>query len=131
MKLKTLPSHLAYSYIGSNDTFSIILSSSLGTIEKEKLLRVLGEHKGAIPWSIVNIKSISPSIYLHYILIEDGYKTSTEPQKRLNPNMKEVIKKEELKHLDLGIIYPILDSMCVSPVQVVPKRVNHHSGKCQ
>ena len=36
--------------------------------------------------------------------------------------MQEVVKKEILKLLDAGIIYPISDSEWVSPVQVVPKK---------
>ena len=36
--------------------------------------------------------------------------------------MMEVVKKEVIKLLDVGIIYPILDNKWVSPVQVVPKR---------
>ncbi|KAH9744776.1 hypothetical protein KPL70_003833 [Citrus sinensis] len=43
-------------------------------------------------------------------------------QRRLNPNMKEVVRTEVLKLLDAGIIYPIFDSSWVSPVQVVPKK---------
>ncbi|KAL4388382.1 hypothetical protein GQ457_09G019490 [Hibiscus cannabinus] len=36
--------------------------------------------------------------------------------------MKEVVRKEILKWLDAGIIYPISDSEWVSPVQCVPKK---------
>ncbi|KAM1362954.1 hypothetical protein ACFX2H_027715 [Malus domestica] len=36
--------------------------------------------------------------------------------------MMEVVKKEVIKLLDVGIIYPISDSKWVSPIQVVPKR---------
>ena len=36
--------------------------------------------------------------------------------------MKEVIKKEVLKLLDVGVIYPIAYSKWVSPTQVVPKK---------
>ena len=36
--------------------------------------------------------------------------------------MKEVVRKEVLKWLDAGVIYPILDSSWVSPVHVVPKK---------
>ena len=43
-------------------------------------------------------------------------------QRRLNPNMREVVKKEVVKWLDAGIIYPISDSPWVSPTQVVPKK---------
>ena len=54
--------------------------------------------------------------------MEDNCKKSIESQRRLNLNMKEVVKKEILKLLDAGIIYPISDSSWVSPVHVVPKR---------
>ena len=36
--------------------------------------------------------------------------------------MKDVVKKEVIKLLDAGLIYPISDSSWVSPVQVVPKK---------
>ena len=45
-----------------------------------------------------------------------------QPQRRLNPTLKEVVKKEVLKLLDAGIIYPISDSKWVNPVHVVPKK---------
>ncbi|PIN18141.1 DNA-directed DNA polymerase [Handroanthus impetiginosus] len=45
-----------------------------------------------------------------------------ENQRRLNPIMKEVVKKEIIKWLDAGIIYSISDSSWVSPVQCVRKR---------
>ena len=40
----------------------------------------------------------------------------------MNPIIKEVVKKEIIKWLDAGIIYPISDSSWVSPVQCVPKK---------
>ena len=54
--------------------------------------------------------------------MEDGFKPTAESQRRLNPNMKEVVKKEIVKLLDAGIIYPISDSEWVSPVQCVSKK---------
>ena len=59
---------------------------------------------------------------MHRILLEDGHKPSVEAQRRLNPKMKEVVRKEVLKWLDAGVIYPISHSSWVSPVQVVPKK---------
>ncbi|XP_062075251.1 uncharacterized protein LOC133779290, partial [Humulus lupulus] len=53
---------------------------------------------------------------------KENAKTSRECQRRLNPNMKEVVREEVIKLLDVGIIYPISDSQWVSPVQVVPKK---------
>ncbi|KAJ9538031.1 hypothetical protein OSB04_030764 [Centaurea solstitialis] len=54
---------------------------------------------------------------------EQEFEESKQEDKvRLNPKMQEVVKKEVIKLLDTGIIYPISDSPWVSPVQVVPKK---------
>ncbi|XP_075101141.1 uncharacterized protein LOC107795375 [Nicotiana tabacum] len=54
--------------------------------------------------------------------MEDSYKPIIQSQRRLNPAMQEVVKKEIVKLLAAGIIYPISDSPWVSPVQIVPKK---------
>ena len=100
----------------------MIISASLKEIEEDKLLRVLRDHKNTLGWSLVDLKGIYPSMCMHRILLEDGHKPSVEAQRRLNPTMKEVVRKEVLKWLDTGVIYPISDSAWVSPVQVVPKK---------
>lgn len=58
---------------------------------------------------------------MHYIYLDENAKPIREMQRRLNPNMKEVVRNEVLKLLDAGIIYPIFDNSWVSLVQVVPK----------
>nr|GEX75088.1 reverse transcriptase domain-containing protein [Tanacetum cinerariifolium] len=56
------------------------------------------------------------------ILMEDDYKQAVQHQRRVNPKIHNVIKKEVEKLLDAGLIYPISDSPWVSPVHCVPKR---------
>ena len=90
--------------------------------QEETLLSVLKGFKRAIGWTIADIKGISPSFCMHKILLEDEKKGFVEGQRRMNPIMKEVVKKEIIKWLDAGIIYPISDSSWVSPVQCVPKK---------
>ena len=85
-------------------------------------MRVLRDHKAAIRWSLDDLKEIRPSICMHHILLEDGYKLSVEAQRRMNPTMKEVFRKEVLKWLDVGVIYPFFNNLCVSPIQIVPKK---------
>ena len=58
---------------------------------------------------------------MYRILLEDGHKPSVEAQRRLSPTMKEVVRKEVLKWLDVGVIYPISYSSWVSPLHVVQK----------
>ncbi|KAK4397589.1 Retrovirus-related Pol polyprotein from transposon [Sesamum angolense] len=102
LKLKELPNHLKYAYLGENNTLPVIVSSKLNPLEEEKLIRVLREFKEAIGWTIADIKGLSPSTCMHRILLEEGTKPSREAQRRLNPPMMEVVKKEILKLLDVG-----------------------------
>ena len=82
--------------------------------QENQLLEILRTHRTAIGWTIANIKGIGPLIYTHRIHLEEDVKPSRQPQRRLNPIMKEVVKKEVLKLLDVGVIYPIADSKWVS-----------------
>ncbi|KAM1362812.1 hypothetical protein ACFX2H_027589 [Malus domestica] len=122
LELKPLPDHLKYVFLGNDETLPVIVSSSLTAHEEEKLVRVLREYKTAIGWTLADIKGISPTTCMHRILLEEGTKPSREAQRRLNPPMMELVKKEIIKLLDCGVIYPISDSRWVSPIQVVPKK---------
>ncbi|GKB17480.1 reverse transcriptase domain-containing protein, partial [Tanacetum coccineum] len=96
LELKDLPSHLEYAFLEENDK--------------------------AIAWKITDIKGIDPRFCTHKILMEDDYKPTVQSQRRVNPKIHEVIKKEVLKLLNAGMIYPISDSPWVSPVHCVPKK---------
>ncbi|CAN6583682.1 unnamed protein product [Malus baccata var. baccata] len=122
VELKPLPSHLKYIFLGENETLPAIISSSLTAQEEEKLVRVLKEFKSALGWTLADIKGISPTTCMHHIFLEEGAKPTREAQRRLNPPMMEVVKKEIIKLLDCGVIYPISDSRWVSPIQCVPKK---------
>ncbi|CAN6700800.1 unnamed protein product [Malus baccata var. baccata] len=114
--LESLPKH------GENETLPAIISSSLTAQEEEKLVRVLKEFKSALGWTLADIKGISPTTWMHHIFLEEGAKPAREAQRRLNPPMMDVVKKEIIKLLDCGVIYPISDSRWVSPIQCVPKK---------
>ena len=100
----------------------MIISARLTKSEEQKQLETLRKYKKAITWSIEDLKGISPSICMNKILLEDNARTSIEHQRRLNPVMKEVVRKEVLKWLNVGFIYAISDSPWVSPLHVVPKK---------
>nr|GEW85841.1 reverse transcriptase domain-containing protein [Tanacetum cinerariifolium] len=122
LELKDLPSYLEYAYLEGVDKLPVIIAKDLKVNEKETLLKVLKSHKRAIVWKIIDIKGIDPRFCTHKILMEEDYKPTMQSQRRVNPKIHEVIKKEVIKLLDAGMIYPIFDSPWVSPIHCVPKK---------
>ncbi|GKD87057.1 hypothetical protein Tco_1358211 [Tanacetum coccineum] len=122
LELNNLPSHLEYAFLEGTDKLPVIISKELKDEEKVALLKVLKSHKQAIAWKISNVKGIDPSFCTHKILMEDDFKSVIQHQRRVNPKIHEVIKKEVIKFLDAGLVYPISDSLWVSPVHCVPKK---------
>nr|GEX31534.1 DNA-directed DNA polymerase [Tanacetum cinerariifolium] len=76
----------------------------------------------AIAWKISDIKVIDPRFCTHKILMEDDYKPAVQSQRRVNPKIHDVIKKEVIKLPDASMIYHISDSPRVSPIHCVPKK---------
>nr|GEY30308.1 reverse transcriptase domain-containing protein [Tanacetum cinerariifolium] len=76
----------------------------------------------AIAWKLTDIKGIDPEFCSHKILLEEDYSPKVQSQRRVNPKIHDVIKKEVEKRLDAGLIYPISDSPWVSPIHCVPKK---------
>ncbi|GKC03389.1 reverse transcriptase domain-containing protein [Tanacetum coccineum] len=95
LELKDLPSHLEYIFLEGTDKLPVIISKVLKDEEKAALLKNL---------------------------MEDYFKPTIQHQRMVNPKIHEVIKKEVIKLLDAGLIYPISDSPWVSPVHCVPKK---------
>ncbi|KAM6547440.1 hypothetical protein CsatB_019116 [Cannabis sativa] len=122
VQLNQLPKGLKHVFLGDGQTFPVIISSDLQLSQELQLLELLRKYKLAIGWTFADLKGISPRICTHRINLEEEAIPRRDPQRRLNPPMKEVVKNEVLKLLDAAIIYPVADSKWVSPVQVVPKK---------
>ncbi|GJV54654.1 reverse transcriptase domain-containing protein [Tanacetum coccineum] len=121
-ELKDLPPHLEYAFLEGNDKLPVIIAKDLSVEEKAALIKVLKSHKRAIAWKLSDIKGINLEFCTHKILMEEDYKPAVQHQRRVNPKIHDVIKKEVEKLLDAGLIYPISDSPWVSPVHCVPKK---------
>ncbi|GJY89661.1 reverse transcriptase domain-containing protein [Tanacetum coccineum] len=122
VELKDLPPHLEYAFLEGDNKLPVIIAKDLSVEEKAALIKVLKSHKRAIAWKLSDIKGINPEFYTHKILMEEDYKPAVQHQRRVNPKIHDVIKKEVEKLLDAGLIYPISDSPWVSPVHCVPKK---------
>nr|GEX54893.1 reverse transcriptase domain-containing protein [Tanacetum cinerariifolium] len=95
VELKDLPPHLEYEFLEGDDKFPVIIAKDLSDEEKIDLIK---------------------------ILMEEDFKPMVQHQRRVNPKIHDVIKKEVEKLLDAGLIYPISDSPWVIPVHCVPNK---------
>nr|GEY27667.1 reverse transcriptase domain-containing protein [Tanacetum cinerariifolium] len=99
VEFKELPPHLEYAFLGENEKWP-----------------------KSVACKLTDIKGIDPEFCSQKNLLEDDYSPKVQSQRRINPKIHDVIKKEVEKFLDAGLIYPIYDSPWVSPVHCVPKK---------
>nr|GEU35460.1 reverse transcriptase domain-containing protein [Tanacetum cinerariifolium] len=107
LELKEFPSPLQYAFLEDSNKLPVIIAKNLKVDEREALISVLKSHKRAIAWKISDIKGIDPRFCTHKILMEDDYKPAIQSQRRVNPKIHDVIKKEVIKLLDAddGSVY--------------------------
>nr|GEZ30072.1 reverse transcriptase domain-containing protein [Tanacetum cinerariifolium] len=122
VELKDMRHHLEYAFLEGDNKLPVIISKELGSEEKAALIKILKSHKQAIAWKLSDIQGINPEFCTHKILMEEDNKLAVQHQRRVNPKIHYVIKKEVEKLLDAGLIYPISDSPWVSSVHCVPKK---------
>ena len=122
LELKPLLETLKYIFLEEGNSKPIIISSMLSEEQEEKLISIISKYKAAIGWKIDDIKGMHREICEQRIFLEEDLKPTRQPQRRLNPHIFEVVKKEILKWLKADFIYAISDSPWVSPVHVVPKK---------
>ena len=122
LELKQLSRGLKYAFFIPGDTFPIAITSELTIEQEDELIKEVKKYKAAIGWTIVDIKAVIPLICTHKNNLENDSKATRDQQHRLNITMKEVLKIEILKLLDVGITYPIANDKWISIMQVVPKK---------
>nr|GEZ46216.1 hypothetical protein [Tanacetum cinerariifolium] len=76
-----------------------------------------------------DLKGIDLEFCSHKILLEDDYSPKVQSQRRVNPKIHDVIKKEVEKLLDAGLIYPISDNPWDPSTSWFVDFANYHAGK--
>jgi len=90
-------------------------------MQKKQLIEILRKHSSAFAWEY-NMRGIDPKTCIPHIYIERNAKPVRQPQQRMNPNLKEIVKEELQKLLNVSFIYLISNSQWVSPLVIVPKK---------
>nr|GEY84681.1 reverse transcriptase domain-containing protein [Tanacetum cinerariifolium] len=82
VKLKELPPHLEYAFLGNNGKWPVIIAKDLSSNEKTALINFLKNRKKAIAWKLTDIKGIDPEFCSHKILLEKDYSPKVQSQRR-------------------------------------------------
>jgi hypothetical protein len=98
------------------------INPHLTDAETQQLTKLLRENKEVFSWDYTDMKGISPELCTHRIYIKEDCRPICQPQRRMDPNLTEILKEELQKLLNAGFIYPISDSEWVSPLVIVPKK---------
>jgi hypothetical protein len=98
------------------------VNENLEELQKNQLIEILQKHSSAFAWEYTDMRGIDPKTCIHHIYIEQNARPVRQPQRRMNPNLKEIVKEELQKLLNVNFIYPISDSQWVSPLVIVPKK---------
>ena len=68
------------------------------------------------------MRGIPSKLCTRHIYIKNDSNPVRQPKRRMNPNMRDIVKEEIQKLLEPGFIYPILDSEWISPLVIVHKK---------
>ncbi|CAA7411083.1 unnamed protein product [Spirodela intermedia] len=80
LELKPLPSSLKYMFLEENNSFPVIIAADLSDEQEEELLDVLRKNKKVMGWKMDDLRGIDMSVCMHSIYLEEGARTSKEPQ---------------------------------------------------
>ena len=86
------------------------INKNLEKLQEENLIKTLQQHSSAYAWEYTDMKGLSPKTCIHHIYIEKNFKPIRWPQRRMNPNLREIVKEELQNLLNVNFIYPISDS---------------------
>lgn len=83
---------------------------------------MLQNHSSAYAWEYTYMQGIDSKTCMYHIYIQENVKLVRQPQRRTKPNLKEIVKEELQKFLNVNFIYQKSDSQWVSPLVIVPKK---------
>jgi len=98
------------------------INKNLEKLQQEELIKTLQKHSATFAWEYTDMKGINPKTCIHHIYIEENCRPIRQLQRRMNPNLRDIVKEELQKILNVNLIYPIADSQWVSPLVIMPKK---------
>ena len=72
---------------------SLNINANLDEQQQQKLIQVLSKYQQAFAWEYSNMKGIYPQLCTHQFYIENDARLIRQPQRRLNPHLRDIVKE--------------------------------------
>jgi hypothetical protein len=72
----------------------LYINSELSLNEHEQLTNLLNEQSGEFAWEYIDMRGVHPDTCIHDIYIQPGITLVRQPQRRMNPILKDFLKEE-------------------------------------
>ena len=65
------------------------INENLEKLQQEELTKTSQKHSATFAWEYTNMKGIDTKTCIHHIYIEENSRPIRQPQRRMNPNLRE------------------------------------------
>lgn len=113
---KLLPQEIQTSYLSKISNVELVtqievalgrnlnINSQLTADQRLSLIKLRKAQKQAFVWDYHDMKGLNPTLCTHRIHIREDCKPIKQPQRRINPSLREIVKEELQKLLNAGFI---------------------------
>lgn len=98
------------------------INPRLDSDQQTQVIQKLQKQSGEFSWEYKDMCGIHPDMCIHHIYIQENVRPIRQPQRRMNLVLKDIVKDELQKLLNVNFIYPISDRKWVSPLVMVPNK---------
>ena len=73
---------------------NLSINKNIEKSQQENLVKILQRHYSTYAWEYTDMKGINPKNFTQHIYIDENCKPIRQPQRRMNPNLREIVKEE-------------------------------------
>ncbi|XP_058763854.1 uncharacterized protein LOC131637289 [Vicia villosa] len=121
----TLPSHEAIEIINLGNEAEpkeIKIGATLEESVKQRLIKLLHEHKDIFAWSYRDMPGLDTDIVVHKLPLKEGCSPVRQKLRRTRPDMADKIREEVLKQFDAGFLAVADYPPWIANIVPVPKK---------